>query len=125
MPAYNSQLFNPPAPVAEVRLRNPETRMLSESVFLLIDSGAVVTLLPPSAIESLGISAKQEKGYELKAFDGSLSVSQAVRADLLWQKKTFRGEFLLINQEIGFLGRDILNHLPIFLDGPRLTWEIR
>jgi hypothetical protein len=37
----------------------------------------------------------------------------------------FSGRFLLIDQEVGVLGRDILNHVCIILDGPNLRWEER
>jgi hypothetical protein len=30
-----------------------------------------------------------------------------------------------VNQEIGILGRDVLNSLTIVLNGPHLTWEER
>ncbi len=63
MPAYESNFFSLPAPVARVTLRNAE-------------SGATLADVP-----------------------------------------------LLTNQAVGFLGRDVLNHLSVLLDGPRLNWE--
>lgn len=123
MPAYDSILFTPPAPIAKVTLRNPETGKKLENVLLLIDSGADATLLPKNSIDLLGISTTANTVYELTAFDGSTSTSLSVRADLLWQGKTFKGEFLIIEQEIGYLGRDILNHLSLLLDGRNLIWE--
>ncbi len=125
MPAYDSALFTPPAPVARVTLRNPNTGVTLADVPMLIDSGADVTLLPQPSVEFLGIVAEANIAYELTGFDGSQSSSQAVRADLLFQGKTFKGEFLLIHQEVGYIGRDILNHLALLLDGPGLNWEIR
>jgi hypothetical protein len=56
-------------------------------------------------------------------FDGSKSVAQAVQLDLLFLGRAFRGRFLLIDQACGILGRDILNHVAILLDGPQLTWS--
>lgn len=37
--------------------------------------------------------------------------------------KTFRGRFLLIDQDWGVLGRDILNLISLLLDGPNLNWK--
>lgn len=125
MPAYDSALFSPPAPVARVTLRNPSTGATLADIPMLIDSGADVTLLPQASVELLGIVADANTTYELTGFDGSQSSALAVRADLLFQHKTFKGEFLLINQEVGYIGRDILNHLSLSLDGPSLNWEIR
>lgn len=125
MPAYDSSLFSPPAPVARVTLRNPQTGVTLADIPMLIDSGADVTLLPQASVEFLGIAADIHTAYELTSFDGSQSSAQAVRADLLFQRKTFKGEFLIIHQEVGYIGRDLLNHLVLTLDGPGLNWEIR
>lgn len=43
-------------------------------------------------------------------------------APLVLLQRTFRGRLLLIDQEWGILGRDILNHLSLVLDGPNQTW---
>jgi len=124
MPAYDSSLFTPPAPVARVTLRNPNTGVTLADIPMLIDSGADVTLLPQSSVEFLGIVTEANTAYELTGFDGNQSSALAVRADLLFERKTFKGQFLLINQEVGYIGRDILNHLSLVLDGLGLNWEI-
>jgi hypothetical protein len=93
-------------------------------VLMLIDSGADITLLPKASVDSLGIESSGTS-YELIGFDGTKSASVAVRAELLFLRKIFRGQFLIIDQEIGILGRDILNNVSLLLDGPRLTWEER
>jgi len=36
--------------------------------------------------------------------------------------KRFRGRFLLIESEIGVIGRNLLNHVRLLLDGPALSW---
>ncbi|HEU0174166.1 MAG TPA: hypothetical protein VFV58_07860 [Blastocatellia bacterium] len=120
MPAYESNPFSPPAPVARATLRNSESGATLTDVPLLIDSGADVTLLPKASVDFLGIPVSANSGYELTSFDGSASISQSIRAELIFQRKIFRGEFLLTDQEVGFLGRDVINHLSILLDGPRL-----
>ena len=89
---------------------------------MLMDSGADVTLLPKSAVDSLEVE-RSGPNYELIAFDGAKSVSEAVRAELIFLGRTFRGQFLVIDQEVGILGRDILNHVCLLLDGPGLQWE--
>ena len=37
-------------------------------------------------------------------------------------RRIFRGQFLLIDQPIGILGRNILNEVSLLFDGPRLEW---
>ena len=107
MQAYDSSLFTPPAPLARVILRYPETGAVASDVLMLLDTGADITLLPQSSVDQLGIKVDQKEGYELMGFDGSISVARVVQLDLLFLRRTFKGRFLLINQEWGLLGRDI------------------
>ena len=122
MPAYDDRLFSPPAPVVYTTLRNSHTGNTQSDVPMLIDSGADVTLLPKSVSASLQVE-RAGMSYELIAFDGTKSHAEAVRAELVFLQRTFKGQFLLIDQEIGILGRDILNHVCLVLDGPRLQWD--
>jgi len=89
---------------------------------MLIDSGADISLLPMSVAVSLQTERTGAK-YELVAFDGTKSQADAVFAELVLLKRAFKGQFLLIDQQVGVLGRDILNHICIVLDGPRLQWH--
>ncbi|MCE9555522.1 MAG: hypothetical protein K8T91_19415, partial [Planctomycetes bacterium] len=125
MAAYDSIRFSPPAPLANVTLRHPESNTLATDVPLLIDSGADVTLLPKSSVDLLGVETDTGEVYRLAGFDGTISFSQAVRVDLILGRKTFKGRFLLIEQTWGVLGRDVLNHLCLVLDGPQLAWDVR
>ena len=123
MPAYDSNLFNPPAPLANVTLRNPSDGQTVSAVPMLLDSGADVTLIPQASVDQLGLTAAPNEGYELMGFDGSTSVAQVVMLDLIFLRRIFRGRFLLINQTQGILGRDVLNHVSVLLDGPGLNWN--
>lgn len=122
MPAYDDNRFAPAAPVARVILRHPESGESMADVPMLIDSGADATLLPRSAVASLGIMGTGER-YGLVAFDGTNNDSEAVRAVLVFLNKTFRGHFLQVETEVGIMGRNILNHVRLVLDGPALRWE--
>jgi hypothetical protein len=46
-----------------------------------------------------------------------------IQADMLFLGRTVRGRYLLLDSEIGILGRDVLNHFAIVLDGPDLGWH--
>jgi hypothetical protein len=122
MPAYDDRRFTPPAPVALVVIRHPDRGDAVADVPMLIDSGADASLLPNSAIATLGIAGTGER-YQLMAFDGTTSESEAVRADLVFMGRRFRGRFLMIDAEVGVVGRDVLNHVRLVLDGPALIWE--
>ena len=124
MPAYDDT-FSPPAPIARVSLRHRGSGRTVPDVPMLIDSGADVTLIPRSSVDLLGLEITLDETYELKSFDGSTSVSNAVELDLIFLQKAFKGRFLLMNEKCGILGRDVLNHIVLTLDGPHLTWDGR
>lgn len=123
MPAYDDRFFNPPAPLTRVTLRTPADGKTAPDVPMLIDSGADVTLIPQQSVTVLGAIIDPGAGYEVMGFDGRKSVAQVVNLDLVFLKRVFRGRFLVSNQEWGVLGRDVLNHVSVLLDGPRLVWD--
>ena len=125
MPAYDAIRFTPPAPLALVTFRNRVTGTCVSDVPMLLDSGADVSLVPRQTVLALGVSIDPAAVYELMGFDGNRSLAQAVNLDLHFLKRTFRGRFLLTGHECGILGRDILNHVSVSLDGPNLTWDER
>lgn len=43
MPSYDAAYFDPPAPVARVTLRNPQSGATASAVLLLVDTGADIT----------------------------------------------------------------------------------
>jgi hypothetical protein len=90
---------------------------------MVIDSGADVSLIPNMFAQQIGASAKLDVGYEVMGFDGTKSTAQAVDLDLVFLRRTFKGRFLLIDHPCGMLGRDVLNHVAIVLDGPGLVWS--
>ena len=92
---------------------------------MLIDTGADVTLVPVPAVSTLGLQFDVDTAYELAGFDGSRSVASATNLDLVLSGKVFRGRYLGIDQGWGIMGRDILNHLSLTLDGPGLTWTLQ
>lgn len=123
MPTYDASHFSPPAPVAQATLRNPLSGATISDVLLLVDSGADVTLLPRKAVEGIGIPLIAGHGYELMGFDGSKSLAPAVTLDMIFLKRIFRGQYLLIEEDQGILGRDILNTIALLLDGPGQQWQ--
>lgn len=123
MPAYDGQYFNPPAPLARVVLRIPSTSNSVTDVPMLIDSGADVTLVPRQSVALLGAVIDPDTHYEVMGFDGHKSTAQVVTLDLLFLRRVFKGRFLLTDQECGVLGRDVLNHVALMLNGPRLSWD--
>ena len=125
MPDYEAALFDPPAPAARVVLRNPDAGTTVSDVLLLLDTGADITLLPHASVQALGVSPLANLRYELMGFDGSKSFASVVLIDMIFLNRVFRGRYLLTEDECGILGRDILNHVTLLLDGPRQQWSER
>lgn len=90
---------------------------------MLIDSGADATLLPEQVAQQLGLTGDAGNLYEMVGFNDSTSVSPAVSAELTFVGKTFREQFLLTPNSWGIMGRNVLNHISLVLDGPMLQWE--
>ena len=84
-----------------------------------MDTGADVTLVPSRSVDQLGIDI----AYEIQGFDGESKLANMVELELVFLGKKFTGQFLLIDQPIGFLGRNILNVLSITFDGPHGKWD--
>jgi hypothetical protein len=123
MPTHDAQRFYPPAPSATVALRTQDCRRTLSDVVMLIDSGADVTLLPASSVSALGLEPDEQHGYELMGFDGSRSVAKSVHCDMVFLDRVYRGAYLVVEAAYGILGRDVLNHVSLVLDGPRLNWR--
>jgi hypothetical protein len=121
MTAYNSTHFDPPAPVASVSLINEVTGESLSDILMQLDTRADVTLIPQEAARLLDL-ALSETQYELISFDGTRSTTAAVQLKMQLGRYTFRGKYLLIDQSVGVISRDILNLVSILFDGPQLAW---
>jgi hypothetical protein len=124
MTTYNTTNFDPPAPVAYVTLRNMATNKEWSNVPMQIDTGADITLVPRQSVTRLELAVAQDKCYELADFKGNLSTASMVELALIFCKYTFRGQFLLVEQDMGILGRNVLNRVSLLFDGPGLDWSV-
>jgi hypothetical protein len=122
MPGYDTQRFDPPAPMATVELR-AQGKSLPD-VPMLIDSGSDMSFLPGASVKRLALQADPQHRYEVMAFDGSPGVAESVECDLVFLGQLYRGVYLILEAGYGILGRDVLNHISLVLDGPRLNWRV-
>ncbi len=122
MANYDSARFSPPAPLASVILRNPENDLEEKDVLMLLDTGSDVTLVTRIYAKKLNLSVSRQ--FELAGFDNKKSFNQTAELHLMFEGKTFRGEYFLIEQDYGIIGRNILNFLSIQFDGNNLRWKI-
>jgi hypothetical protein len=123
MAAYDSDLFDPPAPLARVTLRAIQTRKVIADVPMLIDSGSDLTLIPEASVAELGPHLGSDKAVELQGFDGRVTSARSVELDLIFLGITFRGRLAVVDSPVGVLGRNVLNRFALLLDGPNLNWK--
>lgn len=122
MPKYDATHFSLPAPITHVSLLHPHTGQAVEAVPMLLDTGADVTLVPMETLRALEVETLPEE-YGLEGFNGTPVTVSSAYLSLRFLGRTFRGRFLVIDQSIGILGRNVLNHLVLLLDGPRRHWR--
>lgn len=118
------QDMHPPAPFVHVTLRVPvgEKEMVNQPAQL--DTGADRTVLPWSAVESLGLV--QLDTILIGGFDGVQQPVPTFGVMLgLRQFPPFLIEVVASKAEKWvLLGRDVLNRHRLLLDGPQLTTEV-
>ena len=124
MPQYDLFAFSPPAPVAKVTLLNPQTGLETSNVSMLLDTGVDVTLIPKPFVQNLGLNLESERRFELTGFDDQKSITTLVYIHIILAGKTVRGEYFLIDQDYGIIGRNILNLFSVHFDGKNLKFEI-
>lgn len=125
MPQYEATQFQPPAPTAYVSLRNPSSGVVLPNIMMLLDTGSDVTLVPTDIARQLQVNISEDNQFKIAGYDGSIGVAPVVQLELVFCRRIFRGQFLLIDQQYGILGRNVLNAVPLVFDGPKLAWDER
>ena len=118
-----SRIYNPPALIARIKLRNPETLETIADVPMMLDTGADITLLPGKFCDQIGVKVLDTESLELEGFNQMITVAFHVSLDFIFLSKIFRGRFLVYDQNEGIIGRDVLNKFSILFDGKNLEWK--
>lgn len=125
MPRYNyNRQIEPPAPFVHVSLSRPSGGVGLDDVPAQIDTAADMTVLPWSIVESLQLVQLDER--PIGGFGGHVTLSPTFLIEV-----AIRGLRPIVVQALGhrdepflLLGRDVLNHYRLSLDGPQLVLEI-
>ena len=123
MRSYDRSLY-PPGPVVSVRFVHPTTGVRSDPMRGRLDTGAGMTVIPEDVPLQLGLSPHGRTWTT--SFDGS----RTNRA-LYYIGVRVEGVFLpsircvAANRHDVLLGRNVLNHFLITLDGKNLAFDIQ
>lgn len=121
--SYNQQL-TPAAPFVHVTLRRPIGGVPLTEIPAQLDSGADISVLPWSVVESLGLAQLDQ--LSIMGFGGHVTLVPVFLVGLgIRQLDPFVIRVLGIRDEpYLLLGRDVLNRYRLLLDGPGQTLQI-
>lgn len=116
--------YDPPAAVLDVTIVNPFIKSQPKiSGRAVIDSGAFKSVIPLTWASKIGLLPITE--IVTKGYDGKEKKQPASITNIAINGHVFEYiEVLLIERHTTLIGRDILNHLKLILDGPKLQFDI-
>lgn len=120
---YDSN-YQPPFPAVQVALYNREEELRTSAVSALLDSGADASLVPIVFLRDIVAPALMDT--RIRSHWGEWRAAQLFVVDVEIENIKLPGIFV-VGDEQGdeiVLGRDVLNKLRIFLDGPARIVEI-
>jgi predicted aspartyl protease len=116
--------FNPPAPVIAVRVAHVATGVAVDDFPAQVDPGADRSVIPESLVSTLGLLKLDHilvRGFLGEPVEMSRYVAQVTPKGL----HSVEVAVLTSTEErVMILGRDVLNHFRVVLDGPNQTVEI-
>jgi hypothetical protein len=128
---YNSQIFDPPAPVVSVELRSPASPTNPAPVRLvaLIDSGAFMSLIPWTLIGELHL---QQVDYVMVGDYNAVKEEDLKTLPVYWVHLTIPPLKPIMARVAPkkpeshvTIGRDVINDWLLTLDGPKLRGLIK
>lgn len=123
MPAYDRS-FNPSAPVADVTIMHPVTGARSSLLRGKLDSGADVTVIPERVVAQLGMTPKGR--IWTRGYDGTYTQRSVYYVRLRVEGFNLASVRCVATDRANvLLGRNVLNHFVITLDGKNLVFELK
>lgn len=119
---YSSH-YQPPIPMVEIAIGVP----LSETIIELqaiVDSGADATMVPVQYLQDVGAQPSRKAIMRGVLDKGTLVDLYAVGVRLGPYRQGFIEVVGVVDSEETIIGRDILNHLSVTLNGPAMVVEL-
>lgn len=119
---YNSDYY-PAMPVVELSLGLPLSEATLE-VRAIVDSGADATMIPVRILQEVG--ARRSRKALMRGVTGvsTLVDLYAVAIQLGPYRQGFVEVIGVVDNDEAIIGRDVLNHLAVTLNGPALVVEV-
>lgn len=112
--------FSPSAPVINIDVSGQIK--IEQGIKCQIDTGADMTIIPERTISSLGLTPIGI--ISLEDFRGILQDHLVYRVKIFLCNSEFEVNVIGGPNDMGLIGRDILNQLVILLNGPREQFNI-
>ena len=118
------EVHDPPAPVVEISIYPPKTPAREARLTVMIDTGADVSTLPLRVLKR--IAAEYLETATLRGVAGGRITVDLYRVAVRVGPHTIPTVRVagVASTTDAVLGRDVLNHLKVTLDGPAQTSEI-
>lgn len=114
---YDSQIYNPAAPVVEIGIAKSGQQTPSAKVTALIDSGADATMLPINLLQ--GANARYSMTRQMRGVGDHPIVVEMYVVTLFIGEFAFPGIEVIAAAENSeaLIGRDVLNQMIVTLNG--------
>ncbi len=121
--AYDTST-QPPAPFIEFEVVSPQDPTQRHSAQALLDTGAEVSVLPAEILTTLQIPKASNMSVE--SWDGSPTLVTTYIVTLgIADARLDSFEVVAAPMPYAILGRDVLNHFILTLNGKDLTFELQ
>lgn len=114
---YNTQ-YRPPIPILNIRLYSSVSDIFSDALPALVDTGSDASLVPLTQL--LELEAEETAPGWLVSITGERKVVSLYFVDVYIDHIALPGIRVIADKDADevILGRDVLNKLSLFLDGP-------
>lgn len=113
---------HPAAPIVSVQVLNPATGQSSD-LNALVDSGAAISVAPLDTVREIGL--KPIDRLEVREFEAIPTTVPVFRSTWIIAGFVVVGvEFVAVEREGTLLGRDLLQHFILTLNGKTATFDL-
>lgn len=114
--------FNPPAPVVRVQIQNPDNGATAE-IRAQVDTGSFMTALPESVVRELNLEPYSR--VVAGSVDRQAILLSTFRVTLVVEGHVIlRAEIATLDRDDALLGRDVLQHFILTLNGKEGKFDL-